>query len=79
MKWIAQRYVTGKLNRFEDIMSKAVPYLLKYDALKRKNKLKPEHRDINQVKDIDQLMDWVDEYQEVETASKTQKQQSIEQ
>jgi hypothetical protein len=31
------------------------------------------------VKDIDQLMDWVDEYQEVETASKTQKQQSIEQ
>ena len=79
VKWITQRYATGKLNKFEDVMSKAIPSLLKYDALKRKNKLKQEHRDINQIKDINQLMDTIDLYQEENTRSGKEVEKSIEQ
>jgi hypothetical protein len=60
-------------------MSKVIPYLLRYNSLKRKNKLKPEHLDISQVKNIDQLMDLVDEYQEENTSSRSEKEKYIEQ
>ncbi|MCS7316831.1 MAG: hypothetical protein NZZ41_00715 [Candidatus Dojkabacteria bacterium] len=79
MKWIVQRYVTDNLGLYEDVMSKVIPGLLKYDSLKRKNKLRSDHKDINQIKNIDQLLDILDEYQEEKTDSRSEEEKRIEQ
>ncbi|MCS7316829.1 MAG: hypothetical protein NZZ41_00705 [Candidatus Dojkabacteria bacterium] len=79
MKWIVQRYVTNNLGLYEDVMSKAVPGLLRYDSLKRKNKLKSNHKDINQVKNIDQFLDVLDEYRDEDTKSISEREKEIEQ
>ncbi|MCS7317741.1 MAG: hypothetical protein NZZ41_05470 [Candidatus Dojkabacteria bacterium] len=79
MKWIVQRYVTNNLGLYEDVISKVIPGLLTYDSLKRKNKLKPIHKDINQVKNIHQLLDILDEYQNEDTKSISEKEKEIEQ
>ncbi|MCS7317738.1 MAG: hypothetical protein NZZ41_05455 [Candidatus Dojkabacteria bacterium] len=79
MKWIVQRYVTDNLGLYEDITSKVIPGLLKYDSLKRKNKLKPNHKDISQIKNIHQLLDILDEYKEEKTDSRSEEEKRIEQ
>ena len=62
MKWIISKYASGKIPMYEDIESKVIPYLFEYDKLKRKKKLKPEHKDINKFKSYKDLMDAVDSY-----------------
>ena len=62
MKWIIDRYIRNDIRYYEDIDSKVIPYLLDYDKLKRKKKLKPEHTDINRIKSHNDLMDIVDNY-----------------
>ncbi|MCS7316798.1 MAG: DUF4116 domain-containing protein, partial [Candidatus Dojkabacteria bacterium] len=79
IKWIVQRYVTNNLGLYEDVVSRVIPRLLKYDSLKRKNKLRPNHKDISQIKNIDQLLDVLDEYQEEKTDSKSEEEKRIEQ
>ena len=66
MKWILDRYVRNDIRYYEDIESKVIPYLLNYDKLKRKKKLKPEHTDINRIKTNNDLMDIVDSYDATE-------------
>ncbi|MCS7317740.1 MAG: hypothetical protein NZZ41_05465 [Candidatus Dojkabacteria bacterium] len=78
IKWIVQRYVTNNLGLYEDVVSKVIPGLLTYDSLKRKNKLKPIHKDINQVKNIHQLLNILDEYQDKDTKSNKEKEKKIE-
>ena len=79
MKWRVEKYVNNKIRYFEDIHSKTIPTLLTYDALKRKNKLKPEHKDITKIKSLNDLMDIVDEYREEDTKSGKEKDKEIEQ
>ena len=64
MTWIVRSYVKGDIKRFEDIQSRIGPALTKYMKLGFKKKLKPEHKDINQIKDIE---DVVAEYEQVTT------------
>ncbi|MCS7317116.1 MAG: hypothetical protein NZZ41_02185 [Candidatus Dojkabacteria bacterium] len=78
IKWIVQKYVTNNLGLYEDIISKVIPGLLVYESLKRKNKLKPNHKDINQIKDIHQLLDILDEYQGEQIKSNTEIEKEIE-
>ncbi|MCS7316797.1 MAG: hypothetical protein NZZ41_00540 [Candidatus Dojkabacteria bacterium] len=79
MKWIVQRYVTNNLGLYEDMFGKTVPGLLKYDILKRKNKLKQEHKDVNKIKNLNHLLDILNEYQSEDTRSNTEKEKEIEQ
>jgi hypothetical protein len=70
IKWIIAKYANEQIRYVEDIHSKAIPSLLKYDALKRKKKLKSEHTDVNRFKSLNDLMDVTDEYTEKVTSKK---------
>ncbi len=61
--WILKTYVNGGISRWEDVRTRVVPNLKKYEILKRK-KLDPplEIRDINQIKSLSQLEDIVEKY-----------------
>ena len=78
MFWIVQNYVMGGIRYFEDIHSKTIPALLKYDSLKKKNKLKPEHRDIGKIKSLDDLLDILDGYAEEDIKSNKERDKEIE-
>jgi len=78
--WILNRYLTPMengygINRWEDISSRLLPALEKFDLLKRKPNLTPPlpTRDLNQIKSLSQLEDITEKYQEKELASKTEK------
>ena len=79
MKWIVEKYVNDGIRYFEDIHSKTIPALLTYDSLKRKNKLKPEHRDIGKIKSLNELLDILGEYSEENIKSGKEQDKEIEQ
>ncbi len=80
MTWILQRYAgkQGGINRLEDIPSRVAISLDEYERLSRKNKLKPEHKDINQIKSIVDLRSIVSEYRDESLTSKTEVSDEIE-
>jgi hypothetical protein len=69
VNWMIINYLKNNIKRLEDIPSRIGPALKIYMGLSNKNKLKPEHKDINKIMDIE---DVVDEYKEVDTASKSE-------
>lgn len=74
MTWILSRYAgkKGGINRLEDIPSRVATALNEYERLSRKKKLKPEHKDINQIKTIVDLTTIVGEYKDESLTSKTE-------
>ena len=92
--WIVLNYANNRINRYEDIASRAIPELLKYKALLKKPNLTPPLtiRDINQIKgltgiksedpnipDSPGLEEIVDQYQEKETTSNKEQENKEEQ
>ena len=78
--WILNRYLTPTgegygINRWEDIASRLIPAIKKFEVLKRKPNLNPPlpTRDLNQIKSLSQLEDITEKYQEKELASKSEK------
>ena len=69
--WLVLNYANNRINRYEDIASRAIPELLKYKALLKKPNLTPPLtiRDMNQIKGLTSLEEIVDQYQEKETTS----------
>ena len=80
MTWIVNRYAgrKGGIERLEDI-HRTQEALDAYERLSRKKQLKPEHKDINQIKTLHDLEDITDQYQEKPVQSKKEKDKSIEQ
>ena len=77
IKWIIQRYSQNKMQMVEDILSKAIPALERYQDLKKRNQLQGNHKNLQRIKDIHQLLDIMDEYQD--TQSRSEQKDSIEQ
>ena len=79
--WIVLNYANNRINRYEDIASRAIPELLKYKALLKKPNLTPPLtiRDINQIKGLTSLEEIVDQYQEKETTSNKEQENKEEQ
>jgi hypothetical protein len=69
VNWMIVRYLRGDIKRLEDIPSRISGALKKYMSLGNKKKLKPEHRDINRISDIEDI---VDEYSDVDVTSKSE-------
>ncbi len=69
VNWMIVNYLKNNIKRLEDIPSRIGPALKIYMGLSNKNKLKPEHKDINKITDIE---DVVDEYKEIDTTSKSE-------
>lgn len=67
VKWMSIRYLNGDIKRLEDIPARISNALKVYQALQNKKKLKPEHKVINQIRDIEEVVEC---YQEVDTTSK---------
>jgi len=61
VNWFITRYLKGTIKRLEDIPTAKVP-LEKFEILSRKNKLRPDHKDINKLKTVAELMGVVSEY-----------------
>lgn len=80
MTWLVSRYAgkRGGINRFEDIPARAERALDTYMRLSRKHLLKPEHKDINQIKALNELEKILDEYKEEETQSGAEETAGIE-
>lgn len=78
--WILQKYAgkKGGIKRLEDIPGKTAEALDQYERLRRKKKLKPEHKDINQIKSLTELQDAMDEYKDEETSSRSEIEDSVE-
>lgn len=55
--WLVNKYANNKINRYEDIGSRAVPALMQYKQLLKKPKLEPplQIRDINQIDSLNEL------------------------
>ncbi len=79
IKWIIHRYVTDGIRKWEDVLSRVVPGLIRYDQLKKKKKLQPTEMDINRIKSESDLLDIVDSYQEVNLDSQAAQKKSVEQ
>jgi len=79
--WLVLNYANNRINRYEDIASRAIPELLKYKALLKKPNLTPPLtiRDINQIKGLTSLEEIVDQYQEKETTSNKEQENKEEQ
>jgi len=78
--WILNRYLTPTengygINRWEDISSRLLPALEKFEVLKRKPNLNPPlpTKDLNKIKSLSQLEDITEKYQEKELVSKSEK------
>ena len=76
VNWMIIRYLKGDIKRLEDIPGRISSALDTYWRLSRTNKLKPEHKDINRITDLE---DVVDSYQEKELPSRSEKSSSEEQ
>lgn len=70
VNWMIVRYMKGDIKRLEDIPSRIVGALKIYIGLGNKKQLKPEHRDINRIKNIE---DVVDEYGDIDVTSKSER------
>jgi hypothetical protein len=79
MTWLVQRYVSGNINKMEDIPARSTKALNLYMKLGNKKKLQPEHTDINRIKTLPDLEDVIDTYREVDTSSNKEQEKSIEQ
>jgi hypothetical protein len=79
--WIVLNYANGRIARYEDIASRAIPSLLKFKALLRKPNLTPplEIRDVNSIKGLSALEDILDKYEEKDVVSNKEAQSSEEQ
>ena len=77
IKWIIQKYSQNKMQMVEDILSKAIPALERYQDLKKRNQLQPTHKNLQKIKDIHQLLDIMDGYQD--TQSRSEQKESTEQ
>ena len=78
IKWIIHRYTTGGIQRWEDVMARVIPGLVRYDKLKKKKKLQPDEMDINRFKTESELLDVIEKYQDVDLDSQAGQQKSIE-
>jgi len=76
VNWMIIRYLKGDIKRLEDIPGRISSALDTYWRLSRTNKLKPEHKDINRITDLE---DVVDSYQEKELPSRSEKASAEEQ
>lgn len=73
MKWIMSRYLSSGIH-YEDILSRTVPSLLKYDALKKK-KILCNH-DINKIKTLMELEDIVDQFDDLKSRSELKEEET---
>jgi len=69
VNWMIISYLKNNIKRLEDIPSRIGPALKIYMGLANKNKLKPEHKDINKISDIEDI---IDEYKEIDVTSKSE-------
>ena len=76
VNWMIIRYLKNDIKRLEDIPARISPALKKYVGLQNKKKLKPEHKDINKIKNIE---DVIDEYKEETIDSRRDMAKSVEQ
>jgi len=79
--WLVLNYANNRINRYEDIASRAIPELLKYKALLKKPNLTPPLtiRDINQIKGLTSLEEIIDQYKEVDVTSNKEQENKEEQ
>ena len=77
IKWIIIKYSQNKMQMVEDILSKAIPALERYQDLKKRNQLQPAHKNLQRIKDIHELLDIMDGYQD--TQSRSEQKDSVEQ
>ena len=61
VKWIIITYAKDGINYWEDVVTKAIPYIDKF--IKVKSKLPAEKRDINRCRTLGDLMDIIDDYE----------------
>jgi hypothetical protein len=66
--WLVGNYARNNIKRLEDIPSRVVPALQKFDKLVRTKKIPPEQRDINRYKSVEDLESMVEKF-DIETAS----------
>jgi hypothetical protein len=69
VNWMIVRYLRGDISRLEDIPSRISGALRVYMGLGNKKKLRPEHRDINRIIDIEDI---IDEYRDISVTSKSE-------
>lgn len=83
--WILHKYLKPLpgnqygISRWEDVKSRVIPNLRKFEILKNKKKLPPEQRDLNRLKSLSELEAIVDQFDEQELQSQTQQSKSVEQ
>ena len=65
LQWMLKRYVDPKENH-ENMLSRFKEYIPKFDKLLNKKRLKPEERDIQRYKKVEQLYDVLKHYDENE-------------
>jgi len=76
VNWMITRYLRGDIKRLEDIPARIAPALDLYQKLQNKKKLKPEHKDINKIQDLEDVMQ---SYQMQDASSRKEQKKSIEQ
>ncbi len=83
--WILHKYLKPLganqygINRWEDVKSRVIPNLRKFEILKNKKKLPPEQRDLNRLKSLSDLEAIVDQFDEQDLQSQSQQTKSVEQ
>lgn len=83
--WILHKYLKPLganqygINRWEDVKSRVIPNLRKFEILKNKKKIPPAQRDLNKLKSLSELESLVDQFDEQELQSQTQQSKSVEQ
>ena len=78
MKWIIIKYAKGGIDYWEHVDA-VVEYLLMFNKLKRQNKLTSQEKDINRIKDMYDLRDLIEKYEEEDVSSGSEKDKKIEQ
>jgi hypothetical protein len=80
VNWMITRYISGGINRLEDIPARLVPALKIYDQAKITRKVKPEDADIGKFKKLSDFEDMVqNNYGEKEITSNKSADKAIEQ
>jgi hypothetical protein len=76
VNWMITRYLKGDIKRIEDIPARIAAAIAVFARLALTKKLKPEHKDINRITDLESV---VDQYKEIDTSTKVEKKKSFEQ
>ena len=78
--WMINTYLSNGIRFLEDL-GRTNEALISYIDLKFKNKLKPEHKDINKIKSLNELEGLIDEYKEkpIIPQSERQREKELEQ